>query len=384
MIVGNDISKWQGDINFDVYKDHANFLIIKASEGNGYKDDKFSRNQSEARRIGLPLGYYHFARPEKGNTSEAEADWFLKTVGTPQEGEVFALDYEASWDGNVVDWCKGFLDRVQEKIGVRCLIYLNQSLVKNYNWQSVIDGSYGLWIAAYTYDPNKNDFEKGKWPFAAMQQWTSQQQVPGISGNVDGDAFFGTVETFKKYGYHPSTPIDPCEERIKVIQEEKVRLEKELEQTKEDKETLWREKNDMEKAKNGVEEKLKVTEAAKTKETTLRKKAEEAQKKAETEAQSLRLQLQEQDKEWQKELEERIKAEKLGCKNQIADITKEKNIIIDDYIQKLEILKAENVTIKESKAYKIAEFITSFINVLTRKKKEGGEENSSTGKSNNT
>jgi GH25 family lysozyme M1 (1,4-beta-N-acetylmuramidase) len=217
--LGNDISRWQGDVNFDTFKNNSQFVIIKSSEGNGFTDPKFTRNQAESRRVGLPLGYYHFARPDLGNTPEVEADYFLKIIGSPVEGEVYVLDYEpASNPGDVVAWCKAFLDRVLEKTGTKPLIYLNQSQVKSFNWQPVIDAGFGLWIAAYTFDPNKNDVEIGKWPFAAIQQWTNKQSVPGISGNVDGNVFFGTIETFKKYGYKkpivtpPETPPGDSEE----------------------------------------------------------------------------------------------------------------------------------------------------------------------------
>ena len=209
MTVGNDISKWQGDVDWNTYKNNSNFVIVKATEGTGYIDTKFTRNQSEARRVGLPLGTYHFARPDLGGSAEVEADFYVKTVGSPIEGEVYCLDYEPNWNGDAVGWCKAFLDRVQLTLKLKPLIYLNQSQVTRYNWQPVVDAGYGLWIAAYTYDPNNNVFQMGAWKFAAMQQWTNSQQVPGISGKVDGDAFFGTTDTFKRYGYQAPTPTPP-------------------------------------------------------------------------------------------------------------------------------------------------------------------------------
>lgn len=208
--LGNDISRWQGDVNFDTLKNNCQFLIIKASEGVGFVDPKFSRNKSEARRVGLPLGYYHFAHPDLGNFPETEAEYFLKTIGELQLGELLVLDYEPPNQKQTdVDWCRKWLDYVYSKTGVRALIYLNQSQVKKFNWQSVVDGGYGLWIAAYTGDPTKNNYEKGQWTFAAMQQWTNAQQVPGISGNVDGNVFFGTLDTLKKYGYRKGQNTEP-------------------------------------------------------------------------------------------------------------------------------------------------------------------------------
>lgn len=213
MIVGNDISKFQGDVNFDTYKNNSNFLIVKATEGVGYIDPKLVRNQSEARRVGLPLGYYSFARPDLGNPPEAEAQFFLDRVGTLREGEVLCLDYEVSKIQTQVDWCKKWLDYVFQKTGVRPLIYMSESYVNGLNWQAVVDGGYGLWIAKYAI-PSSPDasFNKGKWPVVAMYQWSSSQQVPGISGNVDANVFYGDVVTFKKYGYKPVAPQPPVED----------------------------------------------------------------------------------------------------------------------------------------------------------------------------
>lgn len=203
MIVGNDISRWQGDVNFDVYKNNSNFLIIKTSEGIGFVDPKFLRNQREARRVGLPLGYYHFARPDLFNSPEAEAEFFLKTIGEIREGEVLCLDYEpASNPYNVVLWCKGFLDRVFVRTGCKAFIYLNKSQVKGFDWRVVVDANYALWLACYD-----SNIISGQWAAVAMQQRTSSQSVPGIVGNVDGNYFFGTLEQFKAYGYKkPVTP----------------------------------------------------------------------------------------------------------------------------------------------------------------------------------
>lgn len=206
MIVGNDISEFQGQIDWDVYKSNSNFVIIRATYGNGYFDKWFAHNRDEARRVGFPRGYYHYAYPQY-NTPEAEADWFCKALWDIQEGESLCLDYEENWKGNVVSWCKAFLDRIASKLsGYKALIYLNQTLATSYDWTPIVVAGYGLWIAAYTYDPNNNNYKKGAWPFAVMQQWTNQQQVPGIVGNVDGNVFFGDINTFKKYGYIKQQP----------------------------------------------------------------------------------------------------------------------------------------------------------------------------------
>ena len=127
-----------------------------------------------------------------------------------------ARDYEDTYTGDVVSWCKAWLERVEQQLKCKPLIYLNQALIKKYDWKPVADSGYGLWVAAYTYDPTKNTFITGAWSFAAMQQWTNEQTVPGIAGKVDGDVFFGDATSFKKYGYLPPPPPPPADEKYYV------------------------------------------------------------------------------------------------------------------------------------------------------------------------
>lgn len=234
MIVGNDVAKYQGDIDFGVYKNNTNFLICKATEGVGYIDPKFTSNRDESRNAGIPLGFYHFARPDLGNQPDKEADYFLSIIGELREGKVLYLDYECPNQIQAhVDWCKKWLDRVAEKTnGTKALIYLNQAQLRKFDWTQVVNGGYGLWVAAYLkttaepwYSPQHNDFFKGQWKVVAMQQWTSTQKVPGIVGNVDGDVFFGDIATFKKYGYTKPAPPPPTIDWKKKYEDEHVIFE---------------------------------------------------------------------------------------------------------------------------------------------------------------
>ena len=208
MIVGQDISQFQGQIDWNTYKNNTNFVMIRSSYGVGYFDQWFGNNRQQVRQTNVPHGFYHYAYPEY-NTPLDEANWFIKAIDGLQDGEVLALDFEEQYSGDKVAWCKAFLDHVCALTGVKPLIYLNQSLASGNDWQSVIDAGYGLWIADYTYDPNNNTFNGGQWQTSVMQQWTDQQTVPGLSGSVDGDVFFGTQDQFKAYGYKTPLPVQP-------------------------------------------------------------------------------------------------------------------------------------------------------------------------------
>lgn len=208
-IVGNDVSDNNGQLDWSVYPNNSNFLIAKCSEGTGYIDKEYGFNRQQARLKGLLFGSYHFARPDLGNSAQDEATYFCNLIkGDPiKQGEVVVLDYEANWAGDVVGWCKAWLDEVTKQLGVKPLIYLSESLVGQYDWQPVVDAGYGLWIAKYLFTPSPDaSFNTGKWQFAAMYQWTDKQSVPGANGVLDGDVFFGTADQFKLYGYQPTPP----------------------------------------------------------------------------------------------------------------------------------------------------------------------------------
>jgi GH25 family lysozyme M1 (1,4-beta-N-acetylmuramidase) len=199
---GVDISGWQGDVNFDKLVKATDFVICKVSEGSSFIDPKFARNKIEARRVGLDLGYYHFARADLGNTPEVEADFFLKTIGDIREKEMLFLDFEVSFD-DIANWCLRFLNHVSERLGgYKPLIYLNQSQVKNHDWDDVIAGNYGLWLAAYL-----ATLPKTPWEVVAFQQTSSSGAVSGISGKVDTNVFFGDKEALAKYGYQSTAPV---------------------------------------------------------------------------------------------------------------------------------------------------------------------------------
>lgn len=203
MIRGLDVSKWQGNINFDLLRGGAEFVFVKATEGFGYKDPQFDRNWSEAKRVGLPRGAYHFARPDLGNHPHTESDWFCNT--TPLEpGDVLALDFEVKYS-DPVNWCLEFLKHTRERIAFNPVIYINLSTSRAYDWSPVVKEGFGLWLAYYD---NTSTRPTTPWSLIALKQYTSSAAFPGISGNVDADYFYGTTDQFKKYGA-PTPPPPP-------------------------------------------------------------------------------------------------------------------------------------------------------------------------------
>lgn len=186
-IFGVDVSTFQGTINWDVLKASTSFAVMRASYGADGTDAQLSRNRSEARRVGILRGFYHFAYPQY-YSSLSEANWFVSQVGAVQPGEKLVLDYEQSL-GNQVQWCKDWLDRVYALTGVKPLIYLNLSTVNAYDWSSVKNAGYGLWLAYW--DGNGDPSTPGtQWGFTTIKQYSDSGSVGGISP-VDVDSFNG-------------------------------------------------------------------------------------------------------------------------------------------------------------------------------------------------
>ena len=217
MLKGIDISHWQKGIDLGAID--VDFVIIKATEGNGYTDDMCDTFYQKAKSLGKKLGVYHFARPDLGNTAEAEADWFIKeTLGYHKEA-MLVLDWE-SGDLTNVAWAKAWLDRVYSKTGVRPVIYMSASVMHGADWSSVANADYGLWVANYGSNngtAQESVFDRYPlkyWDFYALWQYTSKGRLNGYSGNLDLNYFSGDGNAWDKYaGGSPSSskPSNPVE-----------------------------------------------------------------------------------------------------------------------------------------------------------------------------
>ena len=189
---GADISSYQGMPDFDALVG-IDFLFMKATEGSGFVDPQFARNWSEAKRVGLRRGAYHFADPDLGSSAQDEARHFLSILGPLDATDMLGLDYERDWSGDVVGWCKTWLDLVRSVTGITPYIYLNLHLSHVYDW-GVIEqpGGYPLWLADY--DGLQETPIATPWPNVAIKQWTSSGSLTGINGLVDLNTAFGGSE----------------------------------------------------------------------------------------------------------------------------------------------------------------------------------------------
>lgn len=214
VMVGGDVSNWQGRIDMAAYVSHgADFMIHKATEGVGFVDPYADVNIQNAIDAGLRVGAYHFARPES-NSATAEADFFVSTtLGYVSQHVLPVLDWEPSgaYAGDV-DWVLTWLRRVESAYGVKPWVYMNAWTANHYDWSRVAAEDYGLWLAGYptgggdmSNPPDSMPYATGAWSFAAAWQWSSSAYAGAYVGDVN--VFYGDEASWDAYaGGSPRQP----------------------------------------------------------------------------------------------------------------------------------------------------------------------------------
>jgi lysozyme len=222
---GIDTSHHQGDkalVDWNkVKKAGYEFVFMKATQGTDLVDGMFVRDKREARRAGLLCGFYHFAGKGFINFKGklvfvpqdpiAEADFFIRIVKDIQPGELLVLDWETEL-ADPVEWCKTFLDRVEDMTGIKPLLYTNEARVNAHNWIRVSSNGNELWVAKYGVNDGKMHTmpDSGSWGDYALWQYTSRGKVNGITGFVDLNTSSGlTLDELKKLGKEGDIVMEP-------------------------------------------------------------------------------------------------------------------------------------------------------------------------------
>lgn len=188
-----DISSHQGDIDLSVLPIDA--VIIKATEATSYVNPYCDSKVQQAKQLGLPWGFYHFAQD---NSPEAEADYFIQNCeGYFGEG-IPVLDWEVNQS---VDWVNRFVARVHDVKGIWCVIYGNPW---RFN-QGGVEQNCGRWVASYPSHllyPNF-DVDEGECPdtdgLVCAWQFASDGRLNGYDGNLDLNRFYGDNGAWAAY-----------------------------------------------------------------------------------------------------------------------------------------------------------------------------------------
>jgi lysozyme len=198
-IQGIDVSWYQKDIDWQAVKRAGTrFAFIKATEGGDLLDRRFRENWEEARAAGVPRGAYHFVfwcRPAKD-----QVRWFIRNVPKEQDALPPVLDVEWSHKTSCQRpsaekaraKMREMLRAFEAHYGKKPVIYTDINF-----HEDVLEGTtefdhYPFWIRSVAAKP-KERYGDRPWEF---WQFTATGRVPGVVGDVDRNAFYGTEKQF--------------------------------------------------------------------------------------------------------------------------------------------------------------------------------------------
>jgi len=124
---GLDVSHYQKLINWDTVMVHdIDFVFIKASEGENFRDSFFQNNWNALAKFDIKKGAYHFFRPTLDVNKQFQN--FSETVKLASEDLPPVLDIEVK-DGKskqeIIKAVKQWLSLAEKKYKIKPIIYTN-------------------------------------------------------------------------------------------------------------------------------------------------------------------------------------------------------------------------------------------------------------------
>ena len=169
----------------------------KATEGTTFTDPTYRKRIRQARGAGIPVGSYHFARPDGGDAA-AEARFFLDHAEIRVGDMLPMLDLESMEDlslDELTKWTGAWVTTVKRGLAAKGLV-AKPIIYTRFN----LTNGFGclLWVARYS-----NDFQPPTiprpWQRAAI--WQHSDGKVGPVKNVPG---FGPVDAS---ALHPEVPL---------------------------------------------------------------------------------------------------------------------------------------------------------------------------------
>lgn len=202
-VQGIDVSHHQVTIDWDtVALQNIDFAFIKATEGRNFKDNCFTHNWEELKRVNIRRGAYHFFHPNL--SAKVQAENFINTVDMHFGDLPPVLDFEVT-NGiaktTIQEQIRIWLDLIEAHYKIRPIIYTNQKLFFNYLLNDFKE--YPIWMARYnTVEPNL--LSNKEWSF---WQYGNKGTVKGIEGFVDLNVFKGSLLDLENMSLSPETAI---------------------------------------------------------------------------------------------------------------------------------------------------------------------------------
>jgi lysozyme len=218
-IHGIDVSKWQGKIDWaSVASAGTQFAYIKATEGGDHVDARFLENWYGAKQAGIPRGAYHFMFWCRSAADQAR--WFRQTVPADPGAMPPVLDVE--WNGEsklcprkvprdqALAMIRTMLVAMEQHTGKRPIIYTDITFHNDILEGELTD--YPHWVRSTAAEPDVR-YNDRRW---TVWQYTTTGRVPGISGDVDRNVFYGSEGEWMSFLKHD------CDMRFHFCRDTKV------------------------------------------------------------------------------------------------------------------------------------------------------------------
>ncbi|MCC7534826.1 MAG: glycoside hydrolase family 25 protein [Deltaproteobacteria bacterium] len=214
---GIDVSRWQGDIDWDaVAGSGIDFAITRIGDGL-YEDPTFPGNYEAIAARGMVRGSYQFFRPVRD--AMEQADIVIRYLGRLGPGDLPAVIDVENTPGDALPsrdvmraQVRAWIDRVREGTGKTPMIYTGPYFWDD-NVASTDFADNPLWIAHWGVTCARLPTGWTSWVF---HQTSDSGSIPGISGNVDTDVFDGTRAELDAFAAGGSTCSAHCEGEVLV------------------------------------------------------------------------------------------------------------------------------------------------------------------------
>lgn len=188
--IGIDVSKWQGEIDWQAVKNAgAEFAIIRIGyqtdfDGENKEDEYFRKNIEGATKAGIKIGGYFYSYAKTLKETEEQANWVIDKLSGYKIDLPIAFDWE-SWTSfskcsmsfyDLNNNAQTFIKKLNDN-GYKASIYGSKNYLQTM-WYA--DEFENVWLAHYT---KQTDY-KGKYQ---IWQMCDTGRIDGINGAVDID-----------------------------------------------------------------------------------------------------------------------------------------------------------------------------------------------------
>lgn len=183
---GIDVSHHNGTVDWDKVKaDEIDFAILRCGYGRKSVwqiDKQFERNYRECKRVGIPVGVYHYSYAKNADDARLEADFMLELISGKQFEYPVVFDIEdpgqEAYSRDVLtEITIAFCEKI-EAAGYYISIYSNADWFTNKLDLEKLK-TYDKWLAHWTKSPKWDNSFGGLW------QYTDSGRVDGIKTKVD-------------------------------------------------------------------------------------------------------------------------------------------------------------------------------------------------------